>query len=183
MTVFILVALAMTLLVLFGAAGVAPTYPSRLSPGQSSGQDRHLEDGFVALVSFGADPDIELWEMSVKPPGVQGGEFIPQTTMWNEVFRTFKPRSLKTIPDMTFKFAYDPACRDSIDALVNEETNVGIAFSNDDTWALWGALRDVDFDEMVEGTMPTGTATVGFTNVDPNTGEEEGPVFVDTSGT
>lgn len=179
MTPALLAIFGLTALVLLATVLAAtPTYTARTTP---SGEK--LKDGFVAKFSFGADPNVELWEIGVKPPGIDGGEPIPQSTMWNSAWRTFAPRQLKTLKTSTFRFAYDPLMYDAISALANVVTNCGVLFSNGGKLAFWGYLRDIELDELQEGVRPEGTATIEPTNMDPSDDSEAGPDYIPPSGT
>jgi hypothetical protein len=140
-----------------------------------------LKNGFSSKVAFAADPDVSLWEIAVKPPGMDGGDAINTTTMFNSVFRTFAAGELKTMTDMTFRFAYDPNVITQLDDLINVETAITVHFPDGTTWAFF--LRSCEFDELQDNVFPTGNATVTCTNSDPITGAEEGPVVVNVPGT
>lgn len=142
-----------------------------------------LKDGYRALVTFAADPDFSIWEMDVGIPGLDGGEKIPQTTMHNDTVRTYAPRALIDLTDSTVRFAYDPNCINNALSLINVETTITKRFSDTSTLAYYGFLKGLEFDPLVEGTPPTGTATIVATNVDPNTGGEELPVLTSAVGT
>lgn len=144
-----------------------------------------LEDGYQSFVTFAADPDVCLWEKTVKPPGIDGGEKIPTTTMHNEERRTFASRALYELTDSTFKFGYDPNAFAQTQArgLINRETTVTITFPDGSTLADYGYLQKIEFDDLADGTNPEGTATIVFTGEDPVTGEEEAPVYTNVAGT
>ncbi len=42
---------------------------------------RRLDDGYQTLIEFAENPAIKLWEKSVTPPGIDGGDAIDTTTM------------------------------------------------------------------------------------------------------
>lgn len=142
-----------------------------------------LRDGFSSLVTFATDSNINLWEMEVTPPGVDGGPAIPQTTMHNTAWETFAAQALKTLTESSFKFAYDPAAYDEINALVNVATTITKQFKDGSTLAFYGYLRQVQFDPLVKGSQPTGTATVQPTNYDHVNNVEAGPVMTSVAGT
>lgn len=156
----------------------APSPTVRVSPSGIK-----LRDGFSSLVTFATDADISLWEMEVTPPGVDGGPAIPQTTMHNDDFETFAAQQLKTMTESGFKFAYDPAVYDELFALVNVPTTITKQYNDGSTLAFYGYLRQVQFDPLVKGTQPTGTATIQPTNYDHVNNVEAGPVMTSVSGT
>lgn len=136
-----------------------------------------MDDAFKTVVALSQDPDIKIWEKTVKPPGADGGEAIPTTTMHNEDYRTFAARALKTMTDGSVKFAYDPAATAQIEAIINVEGSITIHFPNGGTLDFFGFARVVAYDDMAEGTQPEGTLTLTPTNWDPDNKVEEGPVY------
>jgi hypothetical protein len=42
-----------------------------------------LDDGYRTLVTFATDPNIEFWEKSVTPPGLDGGDALETKTIHN----------------------------------------------------------------------------------------------------
>ena len=78
----------------------APTPTVRITP-----PGIFLRDGFSTLITFAVDPNIDLWEKVVKPPGLDGGEKVETTTMHNTVWRTFGPRELITMTAATMTCA------------------------------------------------------------------------------
>ena len=142
-----------------------------------------LEDGFRSLVTFGNNSTIGLWEKSVKPPGWDGGDPVQTSTMHNVEFRTMAPRQLKTLTTSTFKFAYDPAAMDSIKTQINRKQTLTQRYSDGSTLAYYGFLQSCEFDDLVEGTQPEGTATLTPTNYDSANKVEAAPVLVSVAGT
>src|SRR5689334_19933032 len=83
-----------------------------------------LDDGFSTRITFATNTTVSLWEKSVKPPGLDGGDPIEQTTMRNLTLRTFAPRGLQTLTPMTTTAAYDPNVYNQLLALININTTV-----------------------------------------------------------
>jgi hypothetical protein len=143
-----------------------------------------LEDGYRTLMTLSLDPAVQIWEKTVKPPGVDGGDPIPQTTMHNDHWRTFAPKALKTLTEVTGKAGYDPQVYLFLFASVNIPCTITITFPQHGQLAFYGFLQKVEIDEHAEGTMPEMTYTIGITNVDfANNFVEEGPVYVPSPGT
>lgn len=143
-----------------------------------------LRDGHSTKVTFAADPDVSLWEKTVQPPGVDGGDPIDTKTMFNVDWETFAARQLKKLTDVVFTAAYDPNCLNQLVELTNVETTITITFPDGTTWAAYGWLRTAEFDPNEEGTMPTGTFTITLSNTDSaNDYVEAGPVVASVSGT
>lgn len=157
------------------------TAPTPTARGTPSG--RKMPDGYQTLYVFARIPTMGIWEKSVKPPGVDGGDAINTTTMQNLVWQTMAARALKTLTQSTFKAAYDP---DTIPALVNAVNQLDtctIHYPDDSSLAFYGFLKSVEFEDLVEGTMPEGTFTVTPTNYDPVGNVEAGPFLTAAVGT
>lgn len=142
-----------------------------------------LAEGASTTYAFERDPDVSLWEISTKPPGLDNGEGIDQTTQHNDTYRVTRPRLLVTLSPITFKFAYDPAVYTQILALVGQEGSITQHFPDGSTLDFWGYLKSAEFDELTRGTRPEGTATIVPTNWDPNNNVEAGPVLTSVAGT
>lgn len=134
-----------------------------------------LEDGYQAMHVL-TDADIALYEIAVKPPGIDGGEKIDQTTQHNEEMRTFAPRSLKTATDSATTCAYDPAALADILALVNVNGLIKTYFPDGGFYSYYGYLRSFEPAELVEGTRPTAQVVFAVTNVDGD-GAEHTPTY------
>lgn len=141
-----------------------------------------LEDGYRSVITFATDTNLELWEKTVQPPGMDGGDAIDITTMHNDVWRTAASRALVTLTDSTAVCAYDPVCYTSLLALLNVHTTITHTFPDGSTVAYYGFLRSVEFAELVEGTQPEVTITITPTNRD-SSGVEYGPTVVSVAGT
>ena len=142
-----------------------------------------LDDGFSTKIAFEADPDISFWEKTVTPPGVDGGDKIPISTMHNSAWRTFAARALKELTDSTLTCAYDPKVYSQIIAIVNVPTEITVHFPDTSTLSFFGFLKSFTPGEMSEGEQPEADIEIVCTNLNPNTGLETAPSFVDNSGT
>lgn len=142
-----------------------------------------LQDGYQSLLTFARDPDISIWEKSVQPPGVDTGDAIETTTMWNDDWRTKAPRALKEMTEFQITFAYDPACYTQIINIAGIPDTLTLKWGDGSTLAFYGFLKDVEFGELVEGEFPEGTATIVPTNWDHANDAESGPTLASVSGT
>lgn len=141
-----------------------------------------LPDGFVSKITFSQDVDINLFEYTTKPPGIDGGEPIDQTTMFNAAYRTMAARQLKTLMPVSYKCAYDPQVVTEMLAQTNVNQTITQSFFDGSTLAYYGFPQKIEFDELVEGTRPSCTVTIVPTNFDPANRVEAGPVVTSVSG-
>lgn len=125
-----------------------------------------LRDGFRSLITIANHSDIAFWEKTVKPPGLDGGDAIEETTMHNLVFRTKAPRALKTVTDLTTTVAYDPAVYQEISRIINVPVVFTVNFSDTSLLAFWGYLQKFEPSDMKEGEQPEATITIVSTNTD-----------------
>lgn len=156
----------------------APAPSTRVTP-----NGRRLGDGYQTLVTLAADTAIDLWEKSVKPPGVQGEDALDTSNQHNVRWRTKSPRRLITLTDFTFTAFYDPGVYVSILDVINVRTTVTVLFPDGSTLAFYGFLKSFEPDNLEDGTQPTATVTIVPTNQDPTTCSEEGPVYTAGTGT
>ena len=156
----------------------APSATARVAPGGL----RQL-DGFSTLITFETDTNVSLWEMTVTPPGVDGGEAVDTSTMHNTTWRTKHFRDLIELTESSFVAAYDPVVLDQIILLVNVNTTVTITFPDGSTWAFFGGMRKFEPQEITEGEMPRATVTITPTCYDPDNNVEAGPTVVEKAGT
>lgn len=161
----------------------APATTARLNPSSAPTNGIAFEDGYQALLAFNINPSVKIWEKTVKPPGMDGGDAIETSTMHNTTWRTFAPRSLKTLTEMTIKGAYDPDVKNDILLLINVRGSITLTYPDGSTEDFYGYLRVADFDELVEGTHPEGTFTIQPTNWDPVNRVEAAPVLTEVAGT
>lgn len=157
----------------------APTPTPRVVP-----SGIFLRDGFSSLITFANDTDIDLWEKTVKPPGLDGGEKVETSTMHSIAYRTFGPRELITMTPASMLCAYDPIVYDQIVAIINDETTITVTFADGSTLAFYGYLQKFEPTDCAEGSQPEATVTIEVTNTDyANSWVEAGPVLTSVAGT
>lgn len=138
-----------------------------------------LDDGFSSKIAFAADPDISFWEKTIKPFGVDGGDPIDTTTMFNTTWRTSALRQLKTGTAISGTAAFDPQVLDQLIALINVEGWFTILHPNGDTWDVVGGLKSFDPPAYSEGEFPLASFEIvpTFTLA----GVETDPVFTEAA--
>ena len=155
-----------------------PTTTARIAP-----VGVKIDDGFSTLIAFAADADVSLWEKTVKPPGIDGGDAIETTTMHNTTWRTMAARALKTLTESGLTCAYDPVVIDQINALINVEGAITVHMPNGDTLDFFGYLKSFEIQDHVEGEQPEAQVVIIPTNVDPSDGSEASPNYKTAAGT
>lgn len=149
-----------------------------------------LDDGYQTLITIQGAPNIQFWEKTVTPPGLDGGDPIDTTTQHNSVFRTTAPRALITLSELTLTVAYDPVVYGvdvdqdppGIRNVLNVNTVFTVNFPDGTTLAFWGFLRLFEPQGMEEGAQPEANITIEPSNQDEN-GDEQAPVMVEVAGT
>lgn len=160
------------------ATMAAPTTTARSTP-----VGYKMPDGWQTLIACSKRPAIQLWEISIKPPGVDGGDPVETTTMHNTVWRTRDRRHLKTLTESTFKAAYDPESWTDILYMINNPDSWTVIYPENSKLAFYGVMTKFEPDELKEGEMPTATVTITPTNWDYVNYVEAAPVFTDSVGT
>jgi hypothetical protein len=141
-----------------------------------------LDDGFATLVTIKRFPAINLWEKTVTPPGLDGGDAVDTTTMHNLILRTKSPRLLRDMTEGSMTVAYDPGVLADCISAINVNDEITVRFPDGTTWAFWGYLRTFEPQEISEGEQPTANCSFMPTNQD-NLGVERDPVVVSVTGT
>ena len=136
-----------------------------------------LENGYQSLIAFSTDPDCDIWEKSVQPPGIDGGDSIDITTQHNTTWKTKAAQALADMSDGQITGGYDPKALSQILALCNTSQVITVHFPDGSTWAFFGYLKSFVPNGNENGVMPEATCTFVVTNTDPATGEEEAPVY------
>jgi hypothetical protein len=156
----------------------APTITARTLPDRPK-----IKDGFKTTIAFSQAPALCFWEEGVKPPGVDGGDPIPQTTMHNTAWRTAAPRQLKTLTEITVTVRYNPRLYHDILTAINREDSITVHFPDLSSLAFYGYLKSFEANELKEGEPPTGTISIIPTNYDYTNGVEAAPVYSSPAGT
>lgn len=158
--------------------------PATTARGTPAG--KMLKDGYRSVIASSLNPTVSFWEKTVKPPGLDGGDAIPQSTMHNATWRTFASRSLKELTPITVVAAYDPNVYSSgqIGSLINDDTGSWtVTFRDLSTLDFFGFLQKFEPSELKEGEQPEATITIQPTNWDRTNGVEAAPVMTSVAGT
>ncbi len=143
---------------------------------------RRLDSGQGSRIVFSSNPTIEIFEKSVQPPAIDGGDPIMTDTLLNVVYVTKSPQCLEEWDDVVVIAAYDPQSLDEIQALINVPQSVTVVYTDGTTLSFWGYLRRSEPGAMVKGAQPELTLTIVVTNWDPVNCVEAGPVLVNGTG-
>lgn len=167
--------------IVYVVASILWTAPSPTARGTPS-DNRQLPDGYQSKITFANNATISLFEKTTRPPGMDNGEAIDQTTMFNTKYRTFKLRQLITCTPVSYKVAYNPTGINDLYNQVGVETTITQSFYDGSTVAYYGGVTKFEPDEMEEGKLPMATVTITPTNRDPSSGAEAGPVVASVTG-
>jgi len=142
-----------------------------------------MPDGYRSTFAAAAKPGLQLWEVSGKPPGIDGGEMINTTTMLNNIWRTWDARHLKTLTPLTFKAAFDPDVWNDLLNMINTPGAWTFHYPSGDALSFYANLEKVEPEDFEEGKMPMVTCTLTPTNWDPVNFVEAAPVYTVAAGT
>lgn len=135
-----------------------------------------LHDGYQTLITFALNPAVTFKEISITPPGLDGGDAIDTTTMHNVKWRTMQPKALITMTESSLTVAYDPVFLDEANAMLNLNQLITLTFPDGSTWEFYGFLKNFTPGQHTEGERPTADCTVVCTNED-NSHVETDPVY------
>lgn len=119
----------------------------------------YLFDGYQVLFSFSLNVNINLWERSITPPGLDGTGPIEVATMRVDDLRIRAPKSLATITEMTMVCAYEPLVYNEFYAIMQIIGSMTVTFPDGSTLDLPGWLDKFMPTEMTEGNMPVANVT------------------------
>jgi hypothetical protein len=158
----------------------APAVQTRQQPVAGSYK---MHDGFPTTIALQNVPNIAFWEEAVTPPGVDGGDAIPTTTMLNTRWRTMDTRSLLSLGAIQCAVMYDPDVYVTIIGQINRNQAITVRFPTSDSITFFGFLQKFEPAEQKEGEAPHATITITPTNWDPVNSVEAGPVYTAAAGT
>lgn len=121
-------------------------------------------DGHSTIITFQLAPNLSLWEVRLKPPGIDFGGPINVTTMRNTAWRTRQPKKLKTLTAITGTCAYNADVYNQIIAMGPTVQQIVMTLPSGRTIAFYGWLDKFDPQENTEGEQPTATFTIEPSN-------------------
>lgn len=143
----------------------------------------YLKNGYRSLITLNSKPDLELWEIEVAAPGIDGGEPVDTTTQHNDTLVTREPNSLIDLTPYDVVCAFDPIMYTRALTYVNKKDTTTVRFPDGTTLANYGWLQRLTSPSLVRGTMPVMTVTFCPANQHPTTGAEEAFTLTNVSGT
>lgn len=155
----------------------APAVTARVTPAGLK-----LKDGFGAKIAFARDPNLELWEIEVTPPGVDNGDPIGQTTNHNSNLITKWPNELNEITDIEMQCGYDPVALTRCLQLCGLNGEITAHIPDGTTQSVWGYMRSFKPNGLVRGGLPVADVVVVVTNMDGDDAEF-GPAVAEVAGT
>ncbi len=156
----------------------APTPVTRTTPSGTQ-----LTNGKRVTVAMSLDPNIELYEEEVTPPGMDTEDSIETTTQQNVRWMTYAPGDLIRLTEFEMVCGYDPIVYSSLIAVLGIAQTFTVRFPNGAKLSFYGYVRSASPSAMRRREKPKMTVTIMPTNMDPTLCTEEGPVFSAGSGT
>lgn len=157
----------------------APSPTPRVSP-----TGNVLEIGYQCLITFANDTDIDLFEKTVQPPGLEVGDAINITTQHNSLVMTKSPpASLYDVTDGQMTCSYARPVYSQIQSIIGVETTITYTYQDGGTVAVYGFLKSFIPNSQSMDTQPEATVVIVHTNIDPSDGSEAVPVISAAVGT
>ena len=142
------------------------THTDRVAP-----TGEHYDEGHSSKITFEDDPNLTFWETVVGAPGIDGGDPVPTTTMFNETYRTKAPRKLKEFTPFQVQGKFASGTIDEVFALINENQWITITWPDGAQFTFPGGLKSFQPAQAQEGNPLEGTLEIVPTSqID---GEEE----------
>lgn len=142
-----------------------------------------LTEGFQIYVAFALDPNIDIWEKTIKLPSIDMGDPIDITTQWNETWITVVSAALAAFGEIVIVGSFDPVAYSQIIAIKGVNSSVTIHLPDGSTIDFWGYVKKAEGPDAKKKEQPDMTVTVQPTNWDPTNRVEAGPVITSVAGT
>lgn len=143
----------------------------------------YLKNGYRSLITLAARPTLEIWEIEVGAPGIDGGEPVDTTTQHNDTLTSREPSSLIDLTPFDVSAAFDPIMYTRALTYVNNKDTITVRFPDGTTLAVYGWMQKLEGARLSRGTMPVMTVTFCPANAHPTTGAEEAFTLTNVSGT
>lgn len=108
-----------------------------------------------------------IQERDFTPPGLAGGGSIETSTMRNSRLRTFAPKSLKTLTEMSGACMYDPYALFQVFTAINIVLLFAVLFPDAATMSFYGWFDELTPQSHKEGDFPLANFKVIPGNVNP----------------
>lgn len=135
-----------------------------------------VHDGHSTIVDFSLDETISFVEVSVRPPGLQGGGANDATNMRTTRWRTNFAKKLLTATPAEIMVQYNPVIYETIIAMFQINQKMTITMPDLSKVDVWGWIDEFTPDTNVEGKTPTGKIMFIPSNLD-DTESEVGPLY------
>ncbi len=151
--------------------------------------NRPMPNGFQTLIAFQLAPALAFFEKAVTPPGMDGGEPIDITTMWNNRSRTKAPRALIEPTNASMRVGYDMAALDpgvvatTIEDLINDNQMITVHYPDTSQYSFWGWLKTFIPGEMEDGVFPEADMEIVQSNWDDVNCVEADALVTSSDGT
>jgi hypothetical protein len=156
----------------------APTTTARVAP-----VGIPLTEGFQVYLALSQDPNISIWEKSIKLPGVDMGDPIDISTQWNDEWTTMVSAALATLGEITVIGSFDPDVYNQLIAIKGVNGAITLHLPDGSTIDFFGYVKKAEAPDAKKKEQPDMTVTIQPTNYDPVNRVEEGPVITSVSGT
>lgn len=141
-----------------------------------------LDVGYQTVIAFASAPGLAIWEKTVQPPAMDGGDAIDTTTQLNCAYDTMAPQRLQKFDDIVVVAGYSTHAIPILNGLINFPDSVTIAYPDGSAWAFWAYLKKAESSALEKGQFPDITLTITITNWDPIHCVEAGPTFQQGTG-
>ena len=143
----------------------------------------YLKNGWKSLITLASLPTLEIWEINMAAPGIDGGEPIDITTQHTDTLVQREPNSLIDITPFDVECAFDPIIYTRALTYINKKDTITDRFPDGTTLAFYGWFQRFSSPRLSRGVLPTMTLTVCPANAHPTTGAEEAFTLTNVSGT
>lgn len=156
----------------------APTVTARSAP-----VGIPLKEGYRVLLGMSQDPDISVWEKTIKLPGVDMGDAIDITTQHNDEWLTMLSGALAELTEFTVVGSFDPAAYNQLIAIKGQNGAMTIHLPDGSTISFFAYVKTVEGPDAKRREQPDMTITIRPTNYDSENDVESAPVISSVDGT